>query len=419
MIHKSHGTASPMRNDSRNNILLVANYPSDVGYAWWLMESYWVTLAEHFSKSRNVLLAYPAITTIPVAIAVAPIQVVERDFTNTSFISVLRQCLFLKRSAVHTIYFTDQHDFHWRYLFFRLAGVRNVIVHDHTPGLKTRPRGLKRVFKILFHRLPFVSSDALLGASDFVRNRLIHADCVPARKCFTVPNGLPAVTSTDARDVHSEFHIGKERRIVVGTGRAHEYKGVRFALCCVHNLVFEQGRSDLHYLFCGDGPHLSEFKRLARDLGVDKYVTFPGHCNNIPNILRGCDFAFHPSCGEVGYSLSILECMQAGLAVIVPDNPSVCGATEHAKTGLIYRDGDVESASLAIASLLDSPERAANLGKCALQLVNDRFILSSAHHALLDVFASIGVVVAPTGQDIPWRRDKVERNNRSISHFDV
>ena len=32
---------------------MVANYAPDVGYAWWLMEHYWVLLAEKYGKRRG------------------------------------------------------------------------------------------------------------------------------------------------------------------------------------------------------------------------------------------------------------------------------------------------------------------------------------------------------------------------------
>ena len=70
---------------SKGNILLVANWDSDIGYAWWLMESFWVTIADHFRQhGMQSYLAYPSITKIPDSITTSDIQTIELDFKDHS-----------------------------------------------------------------------------------------------------------------------------------------------------------------------------------------------------------------------------------------------------------------------------------------------------------------------------------------------
>src|SRR5690606_37747034 len=105
--------------------------------------------------------------------------------------------------------------------------------------------------------------------------------------------------------------------------------------------------------------------------------------------LASCDMAFHPSEAEVGYSLSILEYMQAALPVIVPDNPSVCAATVNGRTGLVYREGDVDAASASIEQFLDHPDDARVMGAAGCELVANKYSLGAAHSALLGVFEAV------------------------------
>jgi len=156
-------------------LLLVANYDSGVGYAWWLMESYWVRLAQAYAPSHGVMLAYPSISKLPASIAAAPLRPEVCDFSGTDPASVLRQAKFVMATKVKTVYFTDQSVLHWRYLVLRLAGVRTIIVHDHTPGMRARPSGLKRLLKRFIYGLPWVTGDAVIGATDFVRMRHIES----------------------------------------------------------------------------------------------------------------------------------------------------------------------------------------------------------------------------------------------------
>lgn len=381
---------------TRQSLLLVANWDSGVGYAWWLMESFWVKLADQYCDDHLVLLAYPSITTLDSTIQSAPLKPIEQDFRGRNLSSLIGQCHFLRRNKVRLMYLSDWSTWSWRYLLFRLCGVRRIVIHDHTPGERTYPRGLKRRLKQVVNRIPWLTADGAIGATEYVRQRLKNVNCFPAGKCFAAPNGLPGPAENDDPgqvSVKQLFSIPWERSIMVMTGRANRYKNVGFVIECVAELV-RAGQRELHFLFIGDGPDLEAFKVQAESLGVADHCTFPGRRSDVPIILPGCDFAIHPSRGEVGYSLSILEYMQAGLAVIVPNNPSVCAATEDGFTGFVYQRDDLSSAVGAIRRLLQDATLRERLGRSARNDVLERYQLDAAHRALL---AAFGVIDGPGG----------------------
>jgi glycosyltransferase involved in cell wall biosynthesis len=365
-------------------LLLVANWDSGVGYAWWLMESFWVALAKHYATDSRVILAYPSISTIPTEIRKAPITVTTQTFGD----NLLRECIFLKKNAVRAIYFSDRPNYSLRYLAYRVAGVRLIIVHDHTPGVRTPPTGLKRLAKQILHRLPGIAADGYIGATDYVRRRFVEICCAPPHRCHSAPNGLPERSPPPpSRSIRSELGIPDNIPLAVMTGRANRYKNVSFVLKCIADLAWRGHK--LHFLFCGDGPDLVAFCNEASALGIESLVTFAGRRNDIPQVLPQCDFALHPSLGEVGYSLSILEYMQAGLPVIVPDNPSVCGATQNGETGIVYREHDAESLAKAIVRLMQHPADTKAMGEAARIKVNAEYNLKNTHASLLRAFKAI------------------------------
>jgi glycosyltransferase involved in cell wall biosynthesis len=71
----------------------------------------------------------------------------------------------------------------------------------------------------------------------------------------------------------------------------------------------------------------------------------------------------HASHGEVGYSLSILEYMSAGLTTLVPDRPSTAEAIVHDENGLLFRPGDVRHACDLLQRCLDEQVRGRLSGK--------------------------------------------------------
>lgn len=128
------------------------------------------------------------------------------------------------------------------------------------------------------------------------------------------------------------------------------------------------------------------FKDLAIELGITDRVRFPGRVKSINEVCAACDIAFHPSNGEVGYSLSILEYMRAKLPAVLPDNPSVCGATIHNQTGLIYREGDELDAVECLMKLIQSQKLRNTLGSQSSLLVREKYSLSKTHQMLIDSF---------------------------------
>ena len=356
-----------------DTLLLVANWPSDVGYAWWLMESYWAELARHH-KGRTVL-AYPKVTTIPKAIAEAPLEVIEADFTANG--KVANQCALIKRLGVQTVYLTDQAPCRLRNVCWRRAGVRRIVTHDHTPGLRTTATGWRRALKATRARLPGYTADIAIGATELVRRRLVEVSCLPEARTRVVPNGLPPVTVAP-KDVRAEFGIHSDRVILVTTGRAAAIKNVPFALRCIKQIP------EAHLLHIGDGPELEAWQGLAKQLGVEHRVTWAGKRSDVAALLPSCDIAIQPSKGEVGYSLSILEYMRAGLPVIVPDNPSVCGATTDGVDGRIYREDDTTDAVACLRELVASPTLRREMGRNGQQAVRHRFSLAEAHARLVE-----------------------------------
>ena len=383
----------------RPGFLLVANWDSGVGYAWWLMESFWATLARAYSPSHRVLVAFPSISTLSPEVTSAPLEAVEQDFAARGPAALWRQIRFLRAHRIRVLYLSDRGTVSRRYLAFRLlGGVRLIVTHDHTPGLRTPPSGLKKAAKALLNRVPGLAVDGAIGATEFARERLIHVARMPPERCFAAPNGLPPEGADTTRtDVRDEFGFAPEQKILVMTGRAHRYKNVEFVFEVLARLTSAE-QAGLRFLFLGDGPDLEHFRQRAAALNLAPLCTFAGRRSDVPAILRGCDLAIHPSRGEVGYSLSILESMRAGLPVLVPDNPSVCAATRDGETGLVYREGDPDDALRALRRLLRDPAATRRIGEAARNEVITRYRLEDTHRALLAAFQAIDPAFPATGR---------------------
>ncbi|MBL0937516.1 MAG: glycosyltransferase [Gemmatimonadaceae bacterium] len=357
--------------------MMVANFPPDVGYAWWLMEAFWISIAEAERENYDSILAYPSKGIVPTAVLSSPLTIAYVDFTSTHPRAVLHQIGFIRANNVRVLYLTDQPAISLKYLAYKLAGVRRIIVHDHAPGDRSVPPWAKGLLKAIVARLPLVSADALFGTSAFTtkRHQLVYR--YPARRLYTVANGIPAAPIANPTDTYSAFRIPRDRLVVVSASRAHRVKRIDAILYAIAELIHTARRTDLHFLHLGDGPELESLLQLAETLSISEYVTFAGRVNEPSQYFPSCSVGLHLSSAEVGYSLSTLEMMRGRLPMIVADDRSVCGATIDGETGFLVPASDPVSVSKAIATLLDSEELRRSMGLAGYRLQQSTFTISS------------------------------------------
>lgn len=369
------------------NVLLVANWRSDVGYAWWLMENFWIRIAEMCANHGiGAYLIYPEIGVIPAAIAKSSIIVEQLEYSDNSLKGLLAIWRYIWTRNIKFIYLTDKPFFNLFYLFLRFAGVRLIVVHNHTLGTQNKPRGLRRLLKQIIARISPLTADRIIAATDYVKQRHIEILCVPSAKSSVAHNGIIPITEEHLQiDMYKEFGIPDEAIVVLTTGRASRYKGIDFIIKCAGVIVKEDRRADVVFLYCGAGPDMEEFQRLAEELKLGNRFIFAGVRSNVREIIRGCDIGFDASHGEVGYSLSILEYMSAGLTTLVPDNPTVCGSIKHKINGLIYTTGDITSACNALRTVIDDPDLRRRLGRNARETVANNFNLATTNAELTGI----------------------------------
>lgn len=371
------------RSRPTDAIALVANYESDVGYAWWLMENFWSIIAYSAQQQgRRAVLAYPRIGAIPEIIRTSPIEVTLFRFARDSWSEALATAKFLKSQGVRSVYLTDWPYLHWSYLLWRLYGVRRIVIHDHTPGVRPRIGGLRGVIKRALFALRVFSADQYAAVSKYVGERHLNNACIPAQLDVVVENGIvpfdPAATSR--AEVRTRLGIPHNAFLIVLVSRATYYKGLDQAVRCVASLLPHERDRPIYAVHCGDGPDLIAFRELASSLQVSERFTFLGRRSDVREILAAADVAFHPSRGEA-MCLSILEFMCAALPVVVPNNPSVSTSIDDGVSGLVFEAGNDAAATAALRSLYEDEGRRATIGRNARRICLERYLLEHTNAA--------------------------------------
>jgi glycosyltransferase involved in cell wall biosynthesis len=144
-----------------------------------------------------------------------------------------------------------------------------------------------------------------------------------------------------------------------------------------------------------DGRLLAPHRRLAAELGLDGQVAIPGHVEDVAAHLRAADVFVLPSFEEGSGSVSVLEALQAGVAIVASRCDGIDEDLVHGETALLVPPGDERALRDALAELLADPALRDRLGANARRLYRERFMADSFTEALDRVYTELSALTAP------------------------
>lgn len=137
----------------------------------------------------------------------------------------------------------------------------------------------------------------------------------------------------------------------------------------------------------GDGDQAG-LVSLCSELGIVEHVHFMGPRSDVPALLFRFDIGLLCSESE-GFSNTLIEYLQAGLAVVctrVGGNPEII---EHGRTGLLYPAGDVAALADSCRELAVNPHTRAELGQAGKQRVQREYSLAGMIHRYQTLYTSV------------------------------
>jgi glycosyltransferase involved in cell wall biosynthesis len=229
---------------------------------------------------------------------------------------------------------------------------------------------------------------------NYVRLRdLIHREYDPSINVVELP--YAAATAFDPIDTESALPAPiadlpeKNGPLVVATSRHMPRKGVDVLI-----RALARARDDgkvFRAALVGKGELLEAHRALVRDLGLADCVALPGRVPSVAPYLRHADVFALPSLAEGSGSMSALEALQYGVAVV---SSAVDGMTEDLTDdvdGLLVETGSVEDLHGALNRLIADPALRKRLGTAGAELYDRRFSADAATTALNGFYADLGL----------------------------
>jgi len=262
----------------------------------------------------------------------------------------------------------------------RVPGVLMVQNQHHFWG----PRPLAALKRRSYRAVVARATTLAVCTSTVVRDEMT-AFGVPAERTVVLPNGIspkPPVQLTDAERarLRSEMGAGDDDLLLLNVGRLDPQKGQDLLLAALGDLdppvrVALVGSAGDSVAARRTADYAASLHRQARDLGLERTVTFLGWRDDVPRLLAAADGYVHSARWEgPALPLAVMEAMAAGCPTVFTDCSGRPPIFEEPRDGLLARNEDPASIRQRIAELAAlSPADRAAMGAAGAALIRAHY----------------------------------------------
>ena len=176
---------------------------------------------------------------------------------------------------------------------------------------------------------------------------------------------------------------------IVCVSRYDPRKGIDVLLQALARV--QESGLQFHASLVGHGKLERSLDRLRRELGLDAQVEITGRVPDSRGYLRHADIFALPSLQEGSGSLSMLEAMQEGCAVVASRVDGIPEDVDDGVHALLVPPGDIAQLARALARVLTDPLLRERLAAAARRRLDERFSAGAMVEAVAKGYAELGV----------------------------
>lgn len=246
--------------------------------------------------------------------------------------------------------------------FFKLFGKKFIFDHhDINPELYEAKFGKRDFFYkllLVLERWTFRMADISIATNESYRKIAIERGRMGPERVFVVRSG-PSLDRLKILPPVPELKYG--RKYLVGyVGVMGKQEGIDYLLRAVHVLVYDKGRTDIHFGLVGGGTELQVMKSYAKELGVEDFITFTGRVSDkeMLAMLNTADVCVNPDVAnemnEKSTMNKIMEYMALGKPIVQFDLAE--GRYSAQEASLYAKPNDEVDLAEKLLELIDNPE---------------------------------------------------------------
>lgn len=238
------------------------------------------------------------------------------------------------------------------------------------------------VSRLAFHTLPHhVLTTSRRISEKLVRELRLNPECV---SCVPTGIDLARFHPEAAPALRDDPRIPRDRPLLGVVAVLRSWKGHADFLAAAR--ILRQQGSPAHFVIAGDGPGREQLLKSIADPVLRDHATWIGHREDVPNVLASLDIVVLPSYAHEGIPQIVLQAQAAARPVVATAVGGIPEVIEHGRTGLLVPPRDPAALAAALAGLLASPGRAAELSQNALAFARREHGLDLMCRRLEDVY---------------------------------
>lgn len=228
------------------------------------------------------------------------------------------------------------------------------------------------LFRFAFRHGTRLLSDRVVAVAEAAKQQLMDMG-MRGRDIEVIINGVRPVRSCSREEIdglRARLELKPSDFVVGMLARLEEYKGqrtlLRAAALCGERLP------NARFLLVGDGSALSNYRALARELGVEERVVFTGFAEDTAPYYALLDVNVNASSGTETSSLSLSEGMSVGVPAVASDyggNPKMVVDGEN---GLLFETGNHAQLAQSLIRLYEDRALLARLSEGARRHYRER-----------------------------------------------
>jgi len=264
--------------------------------------------------------------------------------------------------------------------------------HGDFEKLTTAGRAVKALRDAIQGPFILKNLDAIIALTRHDRGHLGARGVDPSR-IVVIPNGVDlGIYRPSTEEVVAAFRrrygVPDGARVVFFVGRMTGQKGPECLLRAAPFVLREH--PDAYFIVAGAGHLLARLMQLARDLGLESSLTFPG-------LLPGHDLVPAYGASEVvaipslweGMPLVALEAAACGRPVVASDVSGMAEFVVEGTTGRLVPPRSPDALATAISAALSDPEASRRMGRSALAKARAEFDIGTQVRRTVELYGRL------------------------------
>ena len=230
---------------------------------------------------------------------------------------------------------------------------------DHIPF-----RFMRFITGVMADECIAVSNDIFRELPRSSKNHIIHNGVNPL---------LFQTTDTAKYRIIKQYRLPDQTRIIGNIGQIISWKNQQDFLAVAASLL--RSHKNLHFFLVGtvvDNDYFLVLKKQIQVLGLEQYITFTGHVENIADYLSAFTLVLHTAHSEP-FGRVLIEAGASGIPVVAYSSGGPSEIIDTGRTGFLVKDGNIEEMAELTTVLLDNPNLLTIMGKSARKHVTRHF----------------------------------------------